>query len=270
MAEDRGHYRRGSGAPLVLLHGATLSWHSWTPVLDKLSEAHDVYAPTLPGHRGGPALLAGNDIQALVDGVERMLDEQGIGQAHFVGNSLGGWVALELLRRNRALSVVGLSPAGACPAFLSTRVGSLVVTMLFKMWTLPFPTFGLFRIGVARRIAFFGAMNHGERLTPEDAERMVRDARGCLILPPFLRSVATSGQCAPMEAARIPVRIAWAGDDRVIPFRFFGAPLIRRLPGAELVILDGVGHTPMHDDPDLVIRTILDVTMAAGAQRGAV
>ena len=48
----------------------------------------------------------------MIDDAERQLDELGIEKAHLAGNSMGGWVALELARRGRALSVCALSPAG--------------------------------------------------------------------------------------------------------------------------------------------------------------
>ena len=108
-------YRGGSGSPLVLLHGAAMSWRAWEPVLEPLGEYHRVVAPTLPGHRGGPAWDADGGpftIDRLVDGVCEQLDAEGIDTAHVVGNSLGGWVALELVRRGRARSAVAISPAG--------------------------------------------------------------------------------------------------------------------------------------------------------------
>jgi len=56
-------------------------------------------------------------------------------------------------------------------------------------------------------------------------------------------------------------RTAWSGCDRTIPFDRCGRPLlVDRVPDAELVTLPGVGHVPMSDDPDLVVRTILEVT----------
>ena len=48
-----------------------------------------------------------------MDDLERLLDELGLAKAHLAGNSLGGWAALELARRGRALTVCALSPAGA-------------------------------------------------------------------------------------------------------------------------------------------------------------
>ena len=106
--------REGSGEPLVLFHGILCSERVWRNVVPLLAEDFDVVALNALGHRGGPA--AGDSrpatIEALTDAAERQLDELGIEQAHLAGNSLGGWMALELARRGRARSVCALSPAG--------------------------------------------------------------------------------------------------------------------------------------------------------------
>ena len=48
----------------------------------------------------------------MVDAAQRYLDEHGLARPHLAGNSLGGWVAIELARRRRAASVYAFSPAG--------------------------------------------------------------------------------------------------------------------------------------------------------------
>jgi pimeloyl-ACP methyl ester carboxylesterase len=71
-----------------------------------MSEHHDVHAPTLLGHRGGPTIQrqpAG--VSDMVDAAENYLNEHGLARPHLAGNSLGGWVAIELARRGRAASV---------------------------------------------------------------------------------------------------------------------------------------------------------------------
>ena len=73
-------------------------------------------APTLPGHAGGPPLAGEVTARLLADAVERAMDEAGFGTAHIVGNSLGGYVALQLAARGRAESVVALAPAGGWAA----------------------------------------------------------------------------------------------------------------------------------------------------------
>src|ERR1700757_3679942 len=101
--------------PIVLLHGVTSSARTWDPLLPMLSPRYRVFVPSLAGHRGGPPLPAGPTavVDRIVDAMCRQLDEAAIDTAHIVGNSLGGWVALELARRGRAQSVLALSPAGA-------------------------------------------------------------------------------------------------------------------------------------------------------------
>src|SRR5688572_7057837 len=47
-------HRGGEGPPLVLVHGFTGSWRIWDLVLPALERRHEVLAPTLPGHAGGP------------------------------------------------------------------------------------------------------------------------------------------------------------------------------------------------------------------------
>ena len=106
--------RTGSGAPLVLLHGIGLSRRSWNPVIAPLADRYDVIAIDLPGFGdSGPAPDGVEPTpEWLAGAVAGLLDELGIGAAHLVGNSLGGWVALELAAIRPASSVVLLSPAG--------------------------------------------------------------------------------------------------------------------------------------------------------------
>ena len=105
-------HRGGSGEPLVLLHGFTDTWRTWELVLPALERRHDVLAPTLMGHAGGPPLADGPLDDALVDAVERAMDDAGFETAHVAGNSLGGYLALQLAARGRARSVVALAPGG--------------------------------------------------------------------------------------------------------------------------------------------------------------
>jgi len=73
-------HRAGEGTPLVLLHGANMSWRAWRPVLPFLAGRHDVYVPTMAGHRGGPILDVDSDhgMSAVVDSLCDQLDRAGI------------------------------------------------------------------------------------------------------------------------------------------------------------------------------------------------
>lgn len=97
----------------VLLHGVACSGRIWQDVVPLVSAHHDVHALTLLGHHGGPAIQRHPpQVSDVVDAAERDLDDLGIDRPHLAGNSLGGWIAIELARRGRAASVCAFSPAG--------------------------------------------------------------------------------------------------------------------------------------------------------------
>jgi pimeloyl-ACP methyl ester carboxylesterase len=100
----------------VCLHGFTDTWRTWELVLPGLERHHDVLAPTLMGHAGGPPAPSAPTSDDVVDAVEAAMDAAGFATAHVVGNSLGGYVALRLAERGRARSVVALAPAGGWAA----------------------------------------------------------------------------------------------------------------------------------------------------------
>src|ERR1700731_2334481 len=105
-------HRAGTGTPLLLLHGIGAIWRVWSPVLPYLEPHHDVIVPTLAGHGGGPPLdpQVKPSVHALADALEDELDKLGLQKVHIAGNSLGGWLGIELARRGRALSLVLFSP----------------------------------------------------------------------------------------------------------------------------------------------------------------
>ena len=96
------------------IHGIGHTWRGWRPMLPELEQRFDVLAVDLPGFGHSAALPAGTDStpEALADAVEREMLGAGFDSAHFAGNSLGGWISLELARRGRARTVTAISPAG--------------------------------------------------------------------------------------------------------------------------------------------------------------
>ena len=100
------YHRVGVGQPLVLLHGLGASRQSWDPVLPALVDQHDVIAVDLPGHGDSSPFRARDSAPAdIAARVAELLDELGLQTVHVGGNSLGGWVALELAEYGRARSV---------------------------------------------------------------------------------------------------------------------------------------------------------------------
>jgi alpha-beta hydrolase superfamily lysophospholipase len=234
-------------------------------VLAALEEEHDVLALTLSGHRGGPPLENSDlvSIDALADGVEAVLDAMEIDTAHFVGNSLGGWLAVELGRRGRARSVVAFSPAGGWrhdrDLLRVIRLLSAGRAIIERGERIGIPS--LMRRPRFRRLALRTAMQHGDHLPATEAADLIADALGCAAYPGFISWIRGARPIAPSgEQAAYPIRIVWPERDRTIPFSRYGRPFLDAIHGAEDVRLPGVGHIPMYDDPAIVARTILEVT----------
>jgi pimeloyl-ACP methyl ester carboxylesterase len=107
-------YRGGEGEPLVLIHGGGGTWQQWRAVLPLLEPRHDVMAINLVGHYGGAPLAPGAEanIDSFIEGIERDMDAVGWSEAHIVGTSLGGLIALVLAKRGRARSCTAIATIG--------------------------------------------------------------------------------------------------------------------------------------------------------------
>ena len=243
------HMRRGRGEPLVLIHPLGGELVVWEPVLDRLARERDVIAVDLPGFGGSPPLANGAfpTPSVLAGAVASFLDELGVERAHVAGNSLGGWVALELAKAGRSLSVAGLCTAGFWKRPLGPRPGADARRMGRALLPL-LPA--LLRSARGRRLLLRGTVGHPDRVPPAAASRLVRSY---VTSPGFeganeaMRSAVFSG----VEHIRVPVTLAWAELDR----------LVRRpretVPGWRTLMLHGCGHIPTWDDPGQVARVLL-------------
>ena len=248
-----------TGSPIVLLHGATSSARVWEPLLPSLGAKHRVFVPTLAGHLGGPPVPPGSSgvVSRIVDATCRQLDEAEIDAAHLVGNSLGGWVALELARRGRARSVLALSPAGAWRAPRDLRRLLILFrggAALARAKKVP----DLATRKALRRVLLRLMAEHADRMTSEQTVAVFQDLVGCAVLPDILDGALASGAIEPVGDLGCRVLIAWGMNDRMLPFMRYGAPMLAAVPGAEFRFLPDVGHVPMIDNPALVAATILD------------
>ncbi|HEU0316713.1 MAG TPA: alpha/beta fold hydrolase [Solirubrobacteraceae bacterium] len=256
-----GLYRGGQGEPLLLLHGFKGTWHQWAPILPALSASYEVIAPTLPGHYGGPAFEKTGALQMADagDSVEAQLDDLGVGTAHIVGNSMGGGLALELAKRGRARSVVGLAPSGGWRADSgeSRRLARFFVRQrrLVRAGRATLPM--VMAQSFSRRLAMRDVMWRGERMTARAAIDMVRASASCAIEGRVIEALfAERAAIDGLDAVRVPTLIAWPEHDRILPMRRHADRFRTEIAGAEFVVLTGTGHVPMWDAPELVVSTI--------------
>ncbi|MDX8150123.1 alpha/beta fold hydrolase [Patulibacter brassicae] len=247
-----------AGEPLVLLHGFTDTWRTWQLVLPALEARYAVVAPTLPGHAGGPALPDGVAIDALLDGFEAWMDDQGLETAHLVGNSLGGFLALALAARGRARSVVALAPAGGWapddPA--GTRVlGEFRITHRLVSAALPFVDRVLATPEGRRRATELITVAY-EHLPVDLLVHQVHGVARCAV-EPLVAVALRDGWPLDLAAIDCPVRIAWGTEDRLLAWPSAAARFREGLPTADWVVLDDVGHCPQLDRPAETAQLVL-------------
>jgi len=255
--------------PLLLIHGFTDTGSTWTTVRPYLEPHHELIVPTLAGHCGGPETPAGmtDPLAAMADDLERVLDEAGHDRVHVVGNSLGGFLAFELGARGRASSVTTLSPALGWETPHAPAHTQRQFKMAHRMgpWAAKHARSLVSRPGL-RKIAFRDVVAHPERMKPALAHDLITGSAQCSIFDALIEHL-DSGDYRPQWPSDlgVPTRIAWGTKDRTIPSKTCSGWYRKALPDAEWVDLPDCGHLPQHDDPELVARTILEVTARAQA-----
>ena len=240
--------RRGSGEPLVLIHSLGTDHHVWSPVLDLLAEQRDVIAIDMPGFGGSDAFPDDREPtpRALAGEIAGFLTSRGVDRPHVAGNSLGGWVALELAAAGEARSVTAISPAGLWPRALGPRPS---VARGAARAAAPFLAVVL-ATERGRQMALAGTMAHPERVPVADAVRLVRAYAAA---PGYdaANAAMRSGRFTGLAEIPVPVTLVWPQRDRLI-----GRP--SRLPAAVRNIeIPDAGHVPMWDQPDAVAAALL-------------
>jgi pimeloyl-ACP methyl ester carboxylesterase len=259
-SEFTSEHRGGSGPPLVLLHGFTDTWRTWELVLPALERRHDVLAPTLAGHAGGPAIDGAVDDAALADAVERAMDAAGFETAHIAGNSLGGYVALQLAARGRARTVVALAPGGGWAKGDDSyrellRLQSTLVDAGRR--AAPYAE-AIVASRDGRRRATQYIVSTFEHIPAELLAHQLRGVAGCTAAHALIDVALRDGWRVEAERVACPVRVVWGTADRLLPWPSAAARLRGEwLPHADWVVLDGIGHCPQLDVPLETAQLIL-------------
>jgi pimeloyl-ACP methyl ester carboxylesterase len=251
------HYRAGSGEPLVLIHGVGSQWQVWKPVLPALERERDVIALDLPGFGDSPTLPIGvrPSAAALAGAVAAFLDGLGIERPVVGGNSLGGWIALELAARGRARAVVGVSPAGFATGWERALSRRNLRASAVSARRAPKLTEQLLRRPRGRKLAFGGLMGRPERLSAADALGATRNLATSPGFDGTLTTI-TRDRFKHPEKVGVPVTLVWGTRDMVL-FPWQVRRALRELPRARHVPLPGAGHVPMWDDPETIARELL-------------
>lgn len=231
---------------VVLVHGMGASTAWWEPVLPALRDLHVVRVDLL-GHGRSAKPADGYGIAEQGRRIGAVLDKLGVRGATVVGHSTGGAVVTSLAEQRRdlvtALALIDTGPR--VDAFLGESfVGNLITTPVAGQ------LFWRLRTDSTLRDSMSTAFTR-EVTIPD---QLVADLRGMTY-----RSLTGTKEAstAYLEERPIPDRLTHLGLPTLVLFgaedkrwQPSSAQDYRRVPNAQIKILDGVGHTPMLEDPD--------------------
>lgn len=256
------YVRRGSGKPLLLIHGIGSSHRSWDLIIDELAAHRDVIAVDLPGFGATPPLRGETSIRTLADAVTKFLDDHSLLGTDAVGSSMGARLVLELARRGGILgAVVSLDPGGfwagwEVPFFYhSVQLSAKLVDALQPV--LP----ALTGNPISRSLLFVQFSAHPWSIPAPIALQELRTFTPTPVFSELLHNLAHGEpqKGAGAGSIRHPLVIGWGRQDRVCLPNQSGRAM-DLFPDAELHWFDHCGHFPQLDASDECTQLILDVT----------
>ena len=259
----RVHYRDEGdpdGVPIVLLHGNSATLHSWEPLAERLGGKYRVITLTLPGHGlTGPNKDGDYSATAMGDAVTLVAAKLGLDRFVIGGNSMGGWISWRyaLAHPGKIDALILIDSAG-----MPLREGEEPPPLNLGFRLLQHPAGRFLMKYVTPRAAMETSLRQSVSVEDFITDAVV-DRYWELYRIPGNRQAAGERWIVdrePQYADRIgeieaPVLILWGKDDPLI-HASAAATFKERLPQAEVVIYDGVGHLPMEEAPD---RTAADI-----------
>jgi non-heme chloroperoxidase len=231
------YVERGRGTPIVFLHGVTDSWFSFSEVLECLPEGIRGIALTQRGH-GGSDRPGSYRIEDFAGDVVAFLDALGLERVALVGHSMGSLVAQEVaLARPDRVSHLVLAGASSCYDNPSVTGFHEAVREL--------------RDPVPREFAMDFQVSTIHR--PIDAALLERFVDESMKLPASVWHGAFEMIVAYRSTERLPrlpmpVLVVWADRDEIAICEHQKI-LVDAIPGAKLVVYEGVGHALHWEEP---------------------
>ena len=224
----------GAGEPLLLLHGGFATIETWTGQRPALAAHFRVYLPERRGHGRSPDVPGPMGFAAMARDTAAFMAALGIGPAHVVGWSDGGYVALELALARpdliRRLVLIGTA-ANQDGYTEATRADNASLTP----GSLP---------------PFIRASY--DRLSPDGPDHF----------PVVFEKLAAVWRAEPAhplaDLARLTMpTLLMLGDDDGLTVEH-AAAMRRALPHGQLAVIPGASHALLFERRDLANRLLLD------------
>lgn len=246
----------GSRSPILLIHGMGSADTVWKPIIPALQEFAEVITCLLPGHGGNPLdPRVAMDPQSLATHLREEMVREGLERAHVVGNSLGGWIALELAGHfpENVQTVCALAPAGLWLHPFFFRVPGTDAAKRIANRTSKFAHVAL-RLSPAQRLGFSRVSPRWQEISYQtmlDATMAMARSDGYY---PAWDAFLDRRFDTPISE-NVPVTVIFGDRDRALPAKTCQERSLVP-PHTRWVILKDTGHAPMWDSSEDVVAEI--------------
>jgi pimeloyl-ACP methyl ester carboxylesterase len=221
--------RGGRGEPLLYLHG-TDGLAEWPAILDRLADRYDVIAPDHPGYGASALPPCIDDVSDLAYFYLDAVAALGLSGVHVVGQSLGGWIGLEMAVRS------------------TQRLRTLTLISAAGIHVKGVPKADIFIIDPEEQARLaYADPKLGEAAAERAATQKFSEAA-------VLNRIASARYgWQPrffnprlerwLHRIDVPTLIIWGERDRIIP-PVYAEALHRRIPGSRVSLIADAGHLP--------------------------
>ncbi len=260
----------GEGPVVLLIHGMAGSSATWNRVLPTLAQRFTVVAPDLIGHGASGKPRRGEySLAAHANILRDLLDFLGHERATFIGQSLGGGLAMQLAyqfpERCERLVVVGSGGLGREVNWLLRALTLPGAEYVFPLACAPWMRDGgnllaswLYRFGLRVSPVVEETWRSYASLADADTRRAFFRTLHSVI---DLGGQSVSATDRLHLTSRVPTLIVWGADDPLIPVSHAVAAH-QAMPGSRLVIFDGVGHYPHCEEPERFAQAVNEFVAA--------
>jgi pimeloyl-ACP methyl ester carboxylesterase len=244
----------GSGPPVVFIHGLSGSWQNWLEQLPVFARDHRVITFDLPGFGASEMPREKITIRGYGRFVDALLDELGVSSGAVVGNSMGGFIGIELAIRfpERVERLVLVSAAGLSIEYLRNERALAVLGAIenrlaaYSGW-LASRSDALARRPGARRMIFGIVAKRPDRLPGPLIAEQVRGSGKPGFLP-ALDALTDYPIRDRLGEIACPTLIVWGAEDKLVPARD-ADEFARLIPNSRKVVWPETGHVAMLERP---------------------
>lgn len=252
VSDTRVEYlEQGRGETVILLHSSASSGLQWRSLVDRLSVRYRVMAPDLHGYGGtGPWPGRGPFRLEHEAQIVRALIGRAGGQAHLVGHSFGGAVALHIARtRPDLLSSLTLIEPVAFHLLRHRDALALVEIIEVANGVANALACGDYCGGMARFVDYWSGPDAWESLRPE--KRTGYAARLAKVALDFEATLNEPCALEALAAMAVPTLLV-QGTASPRPVRRICELLAAVLPDTQLASIEGAGHMAPLTHPEQV------------------